>query len=313
MKEQFNFSIHDDQKKFDILPDSQKKEIINSAESEAIKINMEINDEKFKKAVPVEEIIPNIKNVKKVEIDNSDKSKGRSMPHDFWRWYLKDKFLMGLFTNNLIVKKDKEYRLKDNTTDVLGYPNIITSIYKEENVGLKLFNGQVVVDLGAGHTASGYLLSELMKARAYIGVDLYNTNSLNSDLEKLDFPGDNKAAASLGNELKSYPGVQKHHIPFSIVKDDMLSFLKRLPDNSVSITMSGIDRSVIEDVPYRQDVLKEIERVLDPNGGFLSSDSFISDFDTEVISKLDTVYKRYETGIEVLIYQKKKDTINEKK
>ena len=65
----------------------------------------------------------------------------------------------------------------------------------------------------------------------------------------------------------------------------MLSFLKRLPDNSVSIIMSGINRSLIMNEEYRRQIFLEIERVLNKDGGFLCKDSEPpKDLQLEVVS-----------------------------
>lgn len=58
-------------------------------------------------------------------------------------------------------------------------------------------------------------------------------------------------------------------IPFTIVVEDMLSFLKRIPDSSVSIICSGIDRDVISDDKYREGVEKEVVRVMDKKGVYI--------------------------------------------
>ena len=66
----------------------------------------------------------------------------------------------------------------------------------------------------------------------------------------------------------------KEKIPASIVPEDMLSFLKRLPDNSISILCSGIDYFIITH-DYGYQVKEEISRVLDPNGALLNYSSEI--------------------------------------
>jgi len=182
-------------------------------------------DNKFSKAVPVEEIIPNIK-IPRSEVQNSNV--GYNLPHP----YLMDR---------------------------VGMQYIDNMEYFGRIPVRKLIKDQIIVDLGAGSTKDGYLLSEELGARAYIGVDEYYSESLKRDLEN---------------------SKEDKKIPFSVVSKDMLTFLRGLPDNSVSILMSGINASLLSNERYRKEVLAEIERVLDPEGAFLS---FASDINPEAL------------------------------
>ena len=63
-------------------------------------------------------------------------------------------------------------------------------------------------------------------------------------------------------------------IPSAVVPEDMLSFLKRLPDDSVSVMCSGIDECILKPA-YANEVRKETLRVLSPDGGLLNFASII--------------------------------------
>lgn len=128
----------------------------------------------------------------------------------------------------------------------------------------EIFKGQIVVDLGSGSTVFGYLIADRAKAKGYVAVEpvfardlLYElTNTLNPEL-----------ASDIAHPTK--PKHKLNKIPVAIVEEDMLGFLKRLPDNSVSILNSGVDKFVIPDKAYRNAVAQEIMRVMSPEGGYV--------------------------------------------
>jgi hypothetical protein len=134
----------------------------------------------------------------------------------------------------------------------------------EEHGGLEkaliLFKDQVVVDLGAG-SAEGYYYAALAKAKGYIAVDKYCRDEGQIPYSFFKFLEEHFSTCflkKLASVVKPIPGVE--------VSQDMLTFLQRLPDNSVSILTSGIDDCVLPNDDYRYAVEKEIKRVLDPNG-----------------------------------------------
>jgi len=114
--------------------------------------------------------------------------------------------------------------------------------------------GQVLVDLGAANFKAGYLFALKHGAKAYIGIEPFVYMGLYLALARLDINGDK--------------------IPASIANDDMLTFLKRLPDNSVSILTSGIDNIVIKNEDYISQTSEEIFRTLSPNGAHINLASF---------------------------------------
>lgn len=127
----------------------------------------------------------------------------------------------------------------------------------ERNIDLikDSFRNQIVVDLGAGITDLGYKLATLADAKAYVGVESHNANYL-------------RAALHTCSKLKNIRG--KKPIPYSALDLDMLSFLRCVKDDSISMIGAGIDDFVIHDGEYGGPLNDEIERTLSPTGGFLS-------------------------------------------
>lgn len=115
-----------------------------------------------------------------------------------------------------------------------------------------LFKNQTVVDLGAGPNIYGYRFTQVTGASAYVGVELYFANALKTNL-------------MIGNPE---PLKEAKSIPVAVVSEDMLTFLKRVPEKSVSILFSGIDEFILSN-DYFDETYKEISRVLHPEGTFM--------------------------------------------
>jgi hypothetical protein len=58
-------------------------------------------------------------------------------------------------------------------------------------------------------------------------------------------------------------------IPPAILANDMLHVLRAIPNRAVSILAFGIDESIICSEEYTENMNKEIERVLHPDGAFI--------------------------------------------
>ena len=126
-------------------------------------------------------------------------------------------------------------------------------------LALQHFRDQVVVDLGPGPLKSGYDLADTSNAKAYVGVEPY----FEKDLAQKIGEADRINGTAVPIELDS-----------TVVPVHMLAFLKLLKPDSVSVLAGGIDHKIIEPV-YGEKVAQEIERVLDPNGAFISYKSDI--------------------------------------
>lgn len=109
---------------------------------------------------------------------------------------------------------------------------------------------QVLIDLGCGENFSGYLIARDCGFKAYVGVDKVRDGCIGE-----------------------YRRNEAPKIPCIFVREGMLTFLKRLPDESVSLMANGIDQYIIRG-EYREDVVNEIKRVLSPRGFYLT-DSLI--------------------------------------
>ena len=114
------------------------------------------------------------------------------------------------------------------------------------------FNNQIVVDLAAGDLQYGYEIAVKSGAKAYIGVDKFNARALSAEIPRAIRKG---RYESLHNP-----------IPAAVVDEDMLSFLRRLPEKSVSIFCSGLDWTILPDNKYNNAVRIELNRVISPEG-----------------------------------------------
>ena len=155
----------------------------------------------------------------------------------------------------------------------------------------KSFEGQVVVDLGAGENLDGYILANIAGANSYIAVEPWNIQELYrkmADQEKLKGdPELNKKIEKMHKFIGTIPSYDKdlvkriqermqahlkgefRTIPTSVAAEDILTFLRRLPTDSVSLLACGIDRCMIGNDEYAFQVEEEITRTLNPKGAYL--------------------------------------------
>lgn len=268
-------------------------------------------DKNFQKATPVEEIIPGIKEPEKtIEEQQEYRHADTRLDTDYAAK------LMGRIDLNydavaeFIKGKDKKFQpiYKENTPDLVEYcEKIIESAYNKDefNVALELFRGQIIIDLAAGANENGYVISQLLKGKAYVGVNLWSSDKLRKMIELLNTKP--KEDDKFTYHLKIIPGALKHHIPFSVVKNDVLTFLKRLPNNSVSIIMSGFGSETTNfDSKYREEISKEISRVLDPKGGFLNYNSSANFFDMNMDIAADERDKSSSYPVQYTIFKKRR-------
>lgn len=137
----------------------------------------------------------------------------------------------------------------------ISFRYILENIDKERRTMkiLNRFKDQVVVDLGAGIGRDIYPVLWEIGAKGYIGVDLWRGRELKSALKERLYCD--------GFRCEKKDGL----IPAVAIEEDILSFLKRLPDKSVSITAFGLGHGIIPR-DYKYEVAEEIKRVLDPKG-----------------------------------------------
>jgi len=203
--------------------------------------------------VPVEHLIPDIKSeseVKKVEgVDYRSNDFSDSFIYDFFR---KD-------VRAMVEGKEYEGLSAELKTDI--------DFLREK------MKGQVVVDLGSDTSWQGYCLASLFGAKGYIGVDFFTKGELEGTTEAC-------LRESLVKRLREVEGIDSkinNHIkpqaiPACIIQGDMLNFLKRLPDGSVSVFAFGISSEIIR---YGDKLGEEITRVLNEDGGYLEYGSTI--------------------------------------
>ncbi len=117
---------------------------------------------------------------------------------------------------------------------------------------------KVVVDLGAGGGVAGYEFARIAGARGYVGVEPFFAQKLLRELDKY-----------IKREPEEFN--DKKHIPVSVVCEDMLKTLRRIPSNSVSLISGVIDEFVMEDCDnYIIEVGNEINWVLHPFGSYIN-------------------------------------------
>ena len=140
---------------------------------------------------------------------------------------------------------------------------LLRFVIADEDVALRnnlsSLRGQIVADIGAGHSCGGYELCQISGAKGYIGVEPFYFRSLKESIQEYTrtFVDEKR-----GDEI----------LPWTIVGEDMPKFLKRLPRNSVSILASGID--VWSFIGANTiDIPTEIVRVLHPGGAFICYES----------------------------------------
>jgi hypothetical protein len=139
-----------------------------------------------------------------------------------------------------------------------------------ENLKLK-FKDSIIVDLGAGENfAVNYRIACVLGAKGYIGIEPYNWRQLFQSCLTLDHPWFLKEKNPLIN----------------LVAEDAVSFLKRLPDNSVCLLNAGIG-DILMDKDYIKDFKSEMARVLKKGGVCMISNSSFPEGINNII---------YETG-----------------
>lgn len=142
------------------------------------------------------------------------------------------------------------------------------------------FSEVTIVDLGAGggnydNSSTGYFIASMLKAKGYVGVEPFNWR----DIFKSFLTSDDIMYADVGGiDEKWVNNVEP--IPFNIVVDDAVSFLKRLPDESVFLLSAGL-RDVVSDISYGNELSQEMLRVLKKHGICLANNSWLPEGFTE--------------------------------
>ena len=178
-------------------------------------------------------------------------------------------------------------------------------ISNEEVVRIKVsfldkLKSQTIVDLGCGFNLNGYQIARRCGFGAYVGVDVSTSdgrlNKENWSDEKIkiarwmvDDTDDKNYTEGVSRFcyklFEEYPRERYDPIPACLVHEDMLTFLNRLPNESVSVMANGIDTCIISG-RYREEVRDEVYRVLHPEGLFLTDDLFSQKLESLCIGKM---------------------------
>ena len=145
---------------------------------------------------------------------------------------------------------------------------------RELQASLERVRGQVLVDLGAGMFGSGYEIACTLGAHAYVAVDKFFAD---------------RAFEHLTQTADEHP----HPVPFVVAQEDLLDFLKRLPDRSVSVLCSALQRPVINDPTYIDAVNREISRVVHVKGAYVN-------YGDSVFRPDDLTSEQYDLSLEPL-------------
>lgn len=116
---------------------------------------------------------------------------------------------------------------------------------------IKYFKDKVVIDLGAGTTDFGLQIAKLLKCKGYIAVEPYFARNLAKKI------------------------IDERDIPVAVVSEDAVSFLRKIPEHSVSIITFGTDNLMFPDKTYNRELCFEIDRCTSSDGGCLNGDSIL--------------------------------------
>ncbi|HRY60261.1 MAG TPA: class I SAM-dependent methyltransferase [Patescibacteria group bacterium] len=220
---------------------------------------------------PVEELVPGIKEKEQnTDIGKEFKKTGYDLPQSFsdsaFRWMINPlKFFVNLKNANPDLTEGELIEKFKNRNAGVNEQNTTFATTLEH------LKNQIVIDLGAGMSGrDAYYILDILGAKSYVGVDKFFSSQLSETLDKSKSELKNSLSELINTNSNYTQGKIEyfHGIPASVADEDMLSFLRRLPDDSVSIYASGIDDCVMHDADpeYVKAINKEIDRVLSPEG-----------------------------------------------
>ena len=122
-----------------------------------------------------------------------------------------------------------------------------------------------VIDLGAGSNNAGYKIANLLNSKGYVGVEPYHYIELVDSIIEGDTTDDTREGKRWRKYSKTLKSSNPRQIPFNVVAEDALGFLKRVPDLTVGIFSFGTDNLIIDNTDYIEAVKEEIKRVLHPD------------------------------------------------
>ena len=116
---------------------------------------------------------------------------------------------------------------------------------------------KIILDLGNGEDPTNFqhLLSAYNPA-GYIGVDVINRLNPDRNPKKEDY-----------GDIMYYDTDKDDVLEGALIRGDLLRVTSRLPPNSVSVAIHGLDNIIVHmETPYGQRLLEEVLRILDPRG-----------------------------------------------
>jgi len=129
----------------------------------------------------------------------------------------------------------------------------------EWRVWFRELEGQTVVDLGCGVQTDFRKALAASRIGKYIGVDLFLSRPETSMLA-IESP--------LGRIHVGREGA----MPSVLIEADMLDVVSRLPDESCSFTINGVDGTLVDHYsPYGEKLVEEIHRATMPGGSVLGA------------------------------------------
>lgn len=156
-----------------------------------------------------------------------------------------------------LFERDEKIFATNYSDLLLGKKELVAPLLKE----------QVIIDLGGGIRPKAMVsLAREAESTAYVDVE-YRLRK-KSDIEFYS-----------PDEIGQPEKIGKTEI--FAVGDDMLHFLLRVKDNSVSIVMNGIDIIILPDEKYQKALVDEIIRVTKEGGAVVGFNSFVSDYLTD--------------------------------
>lgn len=164
-------------------------------------------------------------------------------------------------------------RLKDKKAIDFLKSKIKGKILLDVGSGMSFKRGALLPEYWGGES-SVQRLAKKMGASVCIGVDKYTDTCEKATGKPTDPSFDLTRGKKIGK------GTQ-----VVMVSADILDFLSRLPDNSVCMTINGIDNRVIENQEYHQALAKEMMRVLAKDGLIFGVNSDSLGFIKEEIEK----------------------------
>lgn len=174
----------------------------------------------------------------------------------------------------------------------------------------RTLRGDILLDLGGGIPQQNSAVPDLAKeagVRVYINVDRFAF--LNEDVAD----NVNIREATVDEGTKTYRELLAEEygpMEYICVAADLLAFLQRMPDNSCSISIHGIDDLIIRDPQYHEVLKREIVRVCRPGGFILGCESGALDrLLLEGNPGFDQVFQSDDNGTPEYILRKKAGTV----